>query len=89
MEITKIAGVIHFNGADDIVNTFKKYNLQHGVSERVIFTINDFIENSIDKMNYDTAEYLTKLAFELTNNNKYKVQLMKIKALRGVKNETR
>ena len=40
-------------------------------------------------MNYDTAEYLTKLAFELTNNNKYKVQLMKIKALRGVKNETR
>lgn len=90
MEITKVAGVIHFNGADDIVNTFKKYNLQHGVSERVIFTINDFIENSIDKMNYDTAEYLTKLAFELTNNNnKYKVQLMKIKALRGVKNETR
>lgn len=78
-EITKKTGIIRFDAPQDIIKTYEKYHIQHGVSHLVINAIHEFIVYTKKLKDFQTTEYLLNIAIELTNAKEYYEQLEELK----------
>lgn len=87
LEITQKTGIIRFDHPQDIVKTYEKYRLQHGVSPLVLHAIQDFIQYTKQLHDYETTRYLLHIAIELTNAKEYTNQLEELKTLQKEKQD--
>lgn len=87
LEITQKTGIIRFDQPQDIIKTYEKYNLQHGVSSLVIQAIQDFIGYTKQLRDYKTTRYLLNIAIELTNATMYINQLKELEELETLQKE--
>lgn len=83
--ITKQTGIIRLDSPQDIIQTYEKYHIQHGVSNLVMNAINSFIVYTKKLGDFQTVEYLLHIAIELTNSQTYYDQLEELKRMK--KNE--
>lgn len=83
--ITKQTGIIRFDTPQDIIRTYAKYHLQHGVSQLVMNAIHDFLEYTKKLYDFETTKYLLNIAIELTNAKEYIQQLKEIEELQRKK----
>lgn len=78
-EITDKVGLIKFGSADELIELFKKENLNYGPSKHVISTFKNFIETAKAQKDQKTLKYVLDIALKLTDEEYFKKELESLK----------